>query len=556
MKNVIIFLSFLFVYAAIGQTPLSNFSISPNPACSQNAIQITDLSSNSPTAWSYTFTAPGPGGVTTSALQNPTVTFNLAGTYTIVLVANNSSGAGNAVTQTLTVLASPFAQVNPQLVNNCPGGNPVTFNIFSAPGSPLTYSWSTGATTPSITVSPSVTTTYSATITGTNGCSVTRTSTINVAQATVNIASVPASICPGSSSTLTATGTQPGPFTYSWSTGATTRTISTTTPGTYTVTVVNNNGCSAVQTYSLGTSSTLSLTTTSNPTILCAGNTATLRVQGATSYTWSTGASTPGMTVNPVSSTTYTVYGELGACTGAAVITLSVNVTPTITAAATPSSICAGNVVSLSAGGAITYTWNPGGSAQSLTVSPSVNTSYVVSGNNPGCPTRSAAVSVIVNPNPVLNVSTSSLVICAGENVAIAVSGANSYSWSNGSNASVLILTPTITTTFTVSGTNAANCTASAVFTQSVSECLGLNSTQEDSFALRVFPNPNNGIFTLTCDNNANILITDITGATVLISEQGLSSREINMKNFESGIYFLRTVKDNEFFCQKIIIAH
>jgi hypothetical protein len=554
MKSIIL-LIILVCGSLYSQTPTANFSISPNPACTQNVIQILDHSTNAPTAWSYTFTGMGPGQ-TILAVQNPTIIFNMPGTYTVTLISSNSSGSSLPAVQTLTVLPSPLAQINPAQANNCPGGSPLTINInvFGPGGGPYSFIWSTGATTSSISVSPSVTTTYSAIITGTNGCSIQRTSTITVSPATINISSVPANICPGSSSTLTATGTQPGPFTYSWSTGASTRTISTSTPGTYTVTVVNSLGCSAVQTYSLGTSTTLSLTATSNPSVLCAGNTATLRANGATSYTWQTGATTIGTTVNPVSSTTYSVYGELGSCSGTTAITVSVNTTPTVLASASPVSICSGASATLNANGATTYTWSPGGPGQSLTVTPGVNTTYIVSGNNPGCPTRTAAVSVIVNPNPVLITSTSSSLSCPGEVVAIGVSGASSYTWSTGSNSALLLLNPMVTTTYSVTGINSNNCTGTAVITQSVAECAGIDEAGNTNSSLSVYPNPGNGVFIINSPNKSGIELYDLTGM-LLKKFESSSIDVIDIQYLPIGIYFLKMMNGNESMTKKLIIS-
>jgi PKD repeat protein len=166
LRQGIIALSLFFYVSLKAQVPVANFSVTPNPACTNtnNAVQIIDLSTNSPTAWSYTVAifGPGPGGTAVYNTQNPTVSFNFPGTYTITLVSTNAAGSSATHSQTLTVLRSPNANINPANVNSCIGATPVTINVNAVgPGAASdTFSWSTGATSNSITVSPNVTTTF------------------------------------------------------------------------------------------------------------------------------------------------------------------------------------------------------------------------------------------------------------------------------------------------------------------------------------------------------------------------------------------------------------
>ncbi|MEI6021603.1 MAG: PKD domain-containing protein, partial [Bacteroidota bacterium] len=113
------------------QVPVANFTISPNPVCSGAVITIQDLSSNNPTAWSYTvagfFPFPPPQVFTT---QNPTLTFNGQGTYSIALVATNASGNSVPVTRTITVLPGANGNVNPANSNICLGEYVIMPNHF------------------------------------------------------------------------------------------------------------------------------------------------------------------------------------------------------------------------------------------------------------------------------------------------------------------------------------------------------------------------------------------------------------------------------------------
>jgi PKD repeat protein len=549
----------------VAQIPVANFTISPNPICSgtTNVVQVTDLSSNAPSSWAYTVQSagPGPGGSTTLSAQNPTLSFNGQGTYTVTLIATNASGTSAPFTQTLLVLGSPNAFINNNTLSTCVGGNPITIVVQTGGGpgggAGNSYLWSTGASSSSISVTPSVTTSYSCTITGTNGCSVERTATITVGAASVTIASNPVNICPGNASTLTATGTNPGPFTYSWSTSASTRTISTTIAGIYDVTVTNANGCSAIQSYTLGTSSTLSLTTSSTPSLLCAGSTATVRVTGATSYTWSNGASTANTTLNPTSSATYTVSGQVGACSGTASILITVNVTPTIVISISSPSICQGNSVQLNASGANTYTWLPASIAQSISVSPTVSTTYTVRGNNPGCANRTATVAIGVSPTPVITISSSSSLACAGDVVALAANGAANYTWTGGSTNPVFIITPSTTTSYTVTGASTNNCKNTATFTQSVSACSGIFKQNSENDLISLFPNPNKGSFVIKTQQDAELTIINQTGQIIkTISVKHINTNETFVSDLSPGIYFVVGQTQFGVVKQKIVVLN
>lgn len=554
-------------FTGLSQVPGANFSISPNPVCSgaANVVQITDLSSGAPTSWSYTLSpgGPGPGGgqPIISTVQNPTVTYNQPGTFTITLIATNASGSSSAFTQTIQVLASPNAGINPGNQNTCIGGAPINLLVTTGGGpggggGVNTYSWSTGATTSSITVSPSATTIYSCIITATNGCSVERTTTVTVGTPTLTITSIPTSICPGSSCTLTATGQGPGPSTYSWSTGATTRTVTTNTPGVYTASFTNSSGCSGTFSLNLGTSTTLSLTATANPTAICVGGVAQLRVVGATNYTWSNGSNAGTQTVSPTANTTYTVLGDLGTCSGVTTVSLEVSVSPTLVVSASSTSVCAGNSVALNVSGASSYTWVQSGSnTPSIVASPSVNTTYIVRGANPGCTVRTSSINITVAAKPVLSVSSSSVKVCAGEQVALAVSGANTYSWSNGLTSAVTIITPTATTTYTVYGTGLDGCVGMAAFTQSVNACTGLITIATANSAFQLYPNPNNGSFVIKADSDLMITIINETGAVIkVVNLNESNNRSIILSGLESGIYFVYGQNGSSRIQQKLVI--
>ena len=430
-----------------GQVPVANFTISPTLRCTNSVLQITDLSTNSPTAWSYTMTGGTPAA---SSVQNPTVTYATTGVKTIVLIATNGAGPSAPVTRTINVLGSPNFGVSPPSQTMCAGGGPLIFTATAFSFPPPTFSWSTGATTNTISVSPSVTTVYTAVATSTNGCTASRTGTAIVNPLpTVTITANPVSICSGGTSTLTATATGPGPWTYTWSTAATTSFITTNIAGVYSATVANANGCRGIRSYTLTSGITPTVTTVSSTSVLCSGQSATLTSSGATTYTYNPGSITGNpIAVSPTVSTTYTVTGASAAgCTNTTVRTISVNAPPTVNATSSSTLICTGQTATLVAAGATTYTWMPGN--------------------------------------------------IVGNFVAVS---------------------PTVTTTYTVTGTASNNCSNTGVTTLSVSACTEVQLLASVTSTVIVFPSPNNGEFTVTVSaisENMYLEIYNILGQLV-----------------------------------------
>ena len=146
------------------------------------------------------------------------------------------------------------------------------------------YQWNTGATTPSIVVTPNTTTTYTVTVTDNNGCSDSDNVTLNVGSAVAG-AGLDQTICFGESATLTASGG----INYQWSNGATTQTInvSPNSTTTYIVTVTDPNGCTDTDEVVVNVGSA---TAEAGPNqTICNGESTTLNASGGSFYSWSNG---------------------------------------------------------------------------------------------------------------------------------------------------------------------------------------------------------------------------------------------------------------------------
>ncbi|MCX7745097.1 MAG: hypothetical protein N2167_11085, partial [Flavobacteriales bacterium] len=233
---------------------------------------------------------------------------------------------------TAQVSCTTFTPITVNSATICPGGSAT----LTANGG-NTYNWSNGATTQSITVSPSSTTTY--TVTGTGSC--------GTGTATATVTVLPASH-PSCGCTVTANNTGPycvgqpisisastvtGATSYSW-TGPNGFTSSSQNPsipsaalsngGVYTVSVTaGSNTCTASTTVVVNPLPTPTINAT---TPICSGQSATLTANGGGTYLWNTGATTQSITVTPGATTTYTVTVSSGpGCSATATVTQVVN---------------------------------------------------------------------------------------------------------------------------------------------------------------------------------------------------------------------------------------
>lgn len=233
---------------------------------------------------------------------------------------------------------------------------------------------------------------------------------------------------------------------YAWDNGlGNTALAIITTPGTFTVTVTNANGCTSKESITITKNVVLPTTpiiSTTTPTTFCPGGNVTLTSTPSTSYLWSNGATTRSITVD--SSALYTVVVNNGTCNSLPSVARKVTVnpvpkTPIITTSG-PTSICSGKTVTLTSSSATGNVWSTGANTQSITVG--LAGTYTVTATSLGCTSpRSEGVTVTINALPITPTITASgaTTFCAGGTVTLTSTGTNNV-WSTGSTEKSIVV--------------------------------------------------------------------------------------------------------------------
>ncbi|MBS1645985.1 MAG: T9SS type A sorting domain-containing protein [Bacteroidetes bacterium] len=154
-------------------------------------------------------------------------------------------------------------------------------------------------------------------------------------------------------------------------------------------------------------------------------------------------------------------------------------VAPAITISGNTVSICIGATTTLTATGTTldTYTWSTSDNTTSVVESPTVNTTYSVSGTLLGCPSNVAVTTVTVNALPNVTATAASAAICTGSSDSLRATGAVSYAWNTSATSANISVSPTAATSYTVTGTDANGCVNTATVAVNVNALPTLSLT-------------------------------------------------------------------------------
>ncbi|MEP7169073.1 MAG: PKD domain-containing protein, partial [Bacteroidota bacterium] len=377
------------------------------------------------------------GNGQTSNGQNATGVYGNAGTYTVTLIAGDSLGCADTITQQVTVNPAPVAAFTFTGGSTCLNGT-VTITNTSTGG--ISYFWNLGNGQTSTLQNPTVVYTQSGNyditlvVTSATGCVDSQTQTVTIFPLPTANAGPDQHVCLGGSVTLIASGGT----TYIWSNGATTdvTSVSPTNNTTYTVTVTDANGCTAIDQVSVIVDP-LPVPTISPDQSICLGQSVTLTAGGGTTYSWNpTGNTTSTITVTPTNSTTYAVNVTDGnGCTGTAFVNVSVHPLPVVDLQ--NGFVCNGQTTILNAGNpGSTYLWTNGQTTQTITIS-SAGTYGVIVTNAFGCTDSDSS---IISLGGTLTNNLSNVAFCQGGSAVLdAGNPGNTYLWTPGGQTSQTI---------------------------------------------------------------------------------------------------------------------
>jgi len=387
------------------------------------------------------------------------------GTYTCV-VSSTGGACPDSVTVTitqplpLTIKATPFAATCWYLCN----GQAIV--VPNGGTNPYAYAWSNGGSGASVN-NLCINSSYSIVVTDGHGCQHDTTVIVTNPPPIIFTTDSLPSLCGkanGSASLGSISGGTPG-YTYTWSDGLTTSAINNVVAGTYSVVIKDANGCKDTAHVVVPNSSGDSVKIVSETNVSCNGGnngSATAAASGGIApytYSW---AATGGNTAiaSNLTAGTYTVSAtDKNGCTATAIATITQP--PPIALTAPSDTTCIGQSATLTAnatGGTApyTYSWTPGGTGQSIIVTPGATSTYTVQATDAnGCLSPQVIVVVTLRP-PLTVVAGPPKSFCPGGTAVINATasggdGVYSYSWSpGGATTSSITVAPTITTTYTV----------------------------------------------------------------------------------------------------------
>ncbi|RMF02932.1 MAG: hypothetical protein D6772_02825, partial [Bacteroidetes bacterium] len=372
---------------------------------------------------------------------NPQITVTEPGEYRLTVTDSNGCVGSTSVSVTEHPLPTPSIQGEGGF---CPGGS----TQLNAPVGFVSYSWSTGSSTPGIIVGSAGV--VSLTVTDENGCvgSTTRNIT-EYATAEPEIVG-DLQFCPGEQTTLTG---ESGFSSYSWSTGSAETSITTNLSGDVTLTVVDANGCETSNTVTLS-NFVVTPPTIDAPPGFCEDASATLTAQpGYVSYTWSNSSTQPSITVAEGGVYEVSVVDANGCpSTNAADVVAFALPSPQIGGSTT---FCTGLSTTLNAGDTYTsYQWSDGSTTPEIVVNTPGVIGLTVTDANGCIGSNSQEIIEAEQLSPVVSGPRS---FCAGQQTTLSAgNGFATYAWSNGSSEpSITVNTPGM---YTISVTDAGGC--------------------------------------------------------------------------------------------------
>jgi hypothetical protein len=499
----------------------------PTAACyglSNGSIAASATGGTAP----YTYSIDG-----TNFQSSTTFTSLSAGSYTLsVKDANNCSATSSVtVTQPSTALSVSVAT---QTNVNCFGQSTGAITVAGLGGTG-TYTYSKNGTTfqAGTTFASLAAGTYTITIKDASNCTATTTVTITQPAAALALSTTGTNIACNAATTGAISSTVTGgtsPYSYAWSNSATTANLSSLAAGTYTLTVTDNNGCTASSTKTITQPTALSASISTQTNVLCFGGTngaATVSTTGGTpgyTYAWTGGGNTSSISGKAAGTYTVTVTDQNNCTTTATATITEPSAALAASISASTNVLCRGNntgsaTVTVTGGtSAYTYSWDTTPAQTSATASNLVAGTYTVTVTDANNCTTTATVS-ITEPAAALSATISSPtnVLCngaaTGAATVVAAGGTSPYTYSWTNSATTDAISSLAAGPYTATVTDANSCTATATVTITQPTAL----TGSTTFTNACF-NTNNGTITVTATGGTGTLSYSIDNGTTYVS--------------------------------------
>jgi hypothetical protein len=237
---------------------------------------------------------------------------------------------------------------------------------------------------------------------------------------------------------------------------------------------------------------------------------------------------------------------------------LSIIAIPSLTIHASPDTVCWNQSSTISAGGAVNYSWAPytflSSSNTSITVTtPSTSLIYTLTANNGlGC-TNTNTVPISFAFPPSVSIVATNNSVCIGTTATLSAYGATYFFWSGSSFAGVVVNQSLIAGggTYTVVGSNGDECKGEANITIFEIPCpTGVFEINTNSSPIHLYPNPTSDAFFIRSEGGIlhGIEVADVFGRIVLIEAKILPANEVlevNSRPFPNGVYFVKIDLDD-----------
>lgn len=488
-----------------------------------------------------------------SLTTSQTFSANVFGLYD-VFVTDTVNGCTGTDTVLIGVNAAPAFSLGSD-VTVCTG----TQVTFSGPGGQYDYLWSTADTT--ITITTGTGGNYELMVTDTvSGCYESDTIALNVNPLPAVALGADSTICSVNAPVVLAGPS--GNYTYMWSDASTNPTLSVNATGTYYVTVTDT----ATTCFS---GDTIMVTINSTPVVSiggdstqCGGSIMITAPAGPFDYLWNDNTTNGSLTATATGVYSVIVTDSVTGCAAADSVTLTINAVPLVDLG-TDTTFCGGSTT-LDAGvttnGA--YLWNNNSTNQTLLVTASGQYYVQVTDSLTGCG-ASDSVNLAISPPINVTFNITQTTICTTD-APLTLSGSPAGGVFTGPGVSGTTFNPATagvgTHSITYDYTDANGCQGTASDVITVSACVGVDEPFVMA-GMSVFPNPNNGAFTLTIKDadytELTIEIASVDGKIIYSDKasnvQGNYVKPLDLSTHANGIYFLRLTANGQTFMQKIV---